>query len=113
MIERALHLRHRIDAFCAVNQRPSKRIREENDDDGSVRRDTLTPGDWETLEELYNLTKPFRDFTARMEGHALTGSYGALWEVLPAIELLVAEYKKHDLHYTALVLNNRVSEAER
>lgn len=47
-----------------------------------------------------------------MEGHAIIGSYGALWEVLPAIELLVSEYKKYGSHYTALVLNNRVSEAE-
>ena len=47
MIERALQLRHRIDAFCAVNQRTTKRHKEDSsdDDDGSVRRDTLTPGD--------------------------------------------------------------------
>lgn len=73
----------------------------------------LTPGNWETLEELYNLTKPFQDFTTRMESHALTGSYGVLWEVLPAIELLVAEYKKYNLHYTTLILNNKVSKAKR
>ena len=28
--------------------------------------------------------------------------------MLPAIKLLVAEYKKSDSHYTILVLNNRV-----
>lgn len=72
MIERALHLRHRIDAFCAVNQRATKQHRDDfiEDDDGSIRRDTLTPADWDTLKELYNLTKPFRDFTAQMEGRA-------------------------------------------
>lgn len=113
MIKCALHLCHRINAFYTVNQYLSKQIWEKNDDDGSIYRDILTLGDWETLEELYNLTKPFRDFTARMEGHALTGSYGALWKVLPAIELLVTEYKKYDSHYTALVLNNRVLEAKR
>lgn len=114
MIERALTLCHRIDAFCAVNQRATKRNKGESveDDDGSVRRDTLTPGDWDTLKELYDLTKPLRDFTARMEGRATTGLYGALWEVLPAIELMVSEYKRFAAHYTALVLNNQYGEAE-
>lgn len=53
-------------------------IWEENDDNRSVYCDTLTPGDWETLEELYNLTKLFRDFTVHIEGHALTSSHRAL-----------------------------------
>lgn len=112
MIKRALELRHRIDAFCAVNQRPVKQSRDENDDEQSVRRDTLTPGDWDTLKELYNLTKPFRDFTARMEGHATNGLYGALWEVMPAIELLVSEYKRFSEQYTALALSVEGSEIE-
>lgn len=47
-----------------------------------------------------------------MEGHATTGSYGVPWEVLPAIELLVSEYKKYESHYSALVLNNKSSEVE-
>lgn len=112
VIKRALELRHRIDAFCAVNQRPVKQSRDENDDEQSVHRDTLTPGDWDTLKELYNLTKPFRDFTARMEGHATNGLYGALWEVMPAIELLVSEYKRFSEQYTALALSVEGSEIE-
>lgn len=111
MIERALQLRHRIDAFCAVNQRSIKRREDSvDDDDGSVRRDTLTPGDWDTLKELFDLTKPFRDFTARMEGRATTGTYGALWEVLPAIHKIVEEYERHAAHYTALALSNQYME---
>lgn len=47
-----------------------------------------------------------------MKGHATTGSYGALWEVLPAIELLVSDYMKYASHYTALFLNNQYSDAE-
>lgn len=47
-----------------------------------------------------------------MKGYALTGSYGILWKVLPAIKLLVAEYKKYNLHYIALILSNRVLEAK-
>lgn len=99
---------HQIDAFCAVNQRAIKRHKDESvkDNDGSVWRDTLTPGDWNTLKELYDLTKLFRDFTARMEGRVTTGLYGALWEVLPVIELMVSEYKRFAAHYIVLVLNN-------
>lgn len=114
MIERALQLRHHIDAFCAVNQRTTKRHKEDSsdDDDGSVRQDKLTPGDWDTLKESYTLTKPFRDFTARMKGRAITGSYGALWEVLPAIELMVSECKKFAAQYSALALHNLYREVE-
>lgn len=115
MIERALQLQHRIDAFCAVNQRSSRRPRDDIsavdvDDDGSVSWDTLTPVDWDTLKELFELTKSFRDFTAQMEGRAKTGSYGALWEVLPAIHKLVEEYERHSAHYTALALSNQYIE---
>lgn len=113
MIKRALELCHRIDAFCAVNQWPVKRNRDENDDDGSVCWDTLTPDDWDTLKELYNLTRPFQDFTACIEGHATTGLYKALWEVLPAIELLVSEYKRFAKQYTTLALSNEGSEVEK
>lgn len=37
MIKQALELCHCIDAFCAVNQWPVKRNRDENNDNGSVR----------------------------------------------------------------------------
>lgn len=69
-------------------------------------------GDWDILKELYNLTRPFRDFNARMKGHATTSLYGALWKVLPAIELLVSEYKRFAKQYTALALSNEGSEVE-
>lgn len=90
MIKRALQLRHRIDAFCAVNHRSSRWPRDDAsaDDDGSVRRDTLAPADWDTLKELFELTKPFRDFTARMEGRAKAGSYGARWIIRSPLESL-------------------------
>lgn len=112
MIERALELRHRKDAFYAVNQRPVKQNRDVSDENGSVYRNTLTLGDWDTLKELYDLTKPFRDFTARMEGHATTDSCRALWEIMPAIELLVLEYKRFFEQYTALALSVEGSEVE-
>lgn len=59
------------------------------------------------------MTKPFRDFTARMEGRAITRLYGALWEVLSAIELMVSEYKRFAAQYSALALHNQYSEVNR
>lgn len=43
MIECVLELCHCINAFCAVNQQPVKQNRDENDNNESVCRDTLTP----------------------------------------------------------------------
>lgn len=46
MIERALQLCHQINTFCAINQRSTKRLRDDSakDNDRSVRQDILTPG---------------------------------------------------------------------
>lgn len=101
MIKRALYLYHQIDTFCAINQRLSKQIQEENDDDRFVCCNKLTLGNSETLEKLYNLIKLFQDFIIRIESHTLTGYYEVLWKLFPAIELLIAKYKKCDSHYTA------------
>ncbi len=67
-------------------------------------------GNWDTLKELFDLTKPFHDFTACIEGRAITGTYGALWEVLPAIYKIVEEYERHATHYMALALSNQYME---
>lgn len=117
IIERVLQLQYYIDIFCTVNQRSSRRLRDsilvaDINDDGSVRRDTLTSVDWDTLKKLFKLTKPFRDFTLWMEGCAKAGLYGAFWEVLPVIYRLVEEYKRYSAHYLALVLSNQYTEGE-
>lgn len=70
-------------------------------------------GNLETLERLYNLTNLFQDFTIRIKSHILTGFYRVFWKVLPAIKLLVVEYKKYDLYYTTPVLNNKILEIKR
>lgn len=115
MIERTLHLFDCINAFCAIKQRTTKRSRDGlsmDDDDGSIRHDSLTPAGWDTLKELYNLTKLFRDFTACIVGRATTGSCGAQWEVLLAIKLVVTEYKRFATQYTALAIHNYYGEVE-
>lgn len=64
------------------------------------------------LKELYCLIEAFCHFTAWMEGHATTGSYDTLWEVLPALELLVSEYKRFAAHYSAGIVNSQHYEVE-
>lgn len=56
---------------------------------------TIETAQWNARSKVFDLNKPFRHFTARMEGRATTGSYEALWEVLPAIHKMVEEYEWH------------------
>ncbi len=91
MIKCLLELCHYMGTFCAVNQRLAKQTQDENDDNGSVYWNTLTLSDWDTLKELYDLIKSFRDLIIYIKSYITNGSYGALWEVMPAIELLVLE----------------------
>lgn len=105
MIEHVLEFCHYINIFCTINQRLVKQNQDKNDDNRSVCQDTLTLGNWDTLKELYNLKKPCQDFTACMEGHAKMGLYGALWELMPVIELLVSKYKQFSEQYIALAIS--------
>lgn len=101
MIERALKLRPRIDIFCSYHQRQTRRVAIDADD-GSIAKDTLATHDWEFLTEIYGILDPFRTATARLQGRAMTGSYGSAWEVLPTLYHLTAETKKHRDRYEAL-----------
>lgn len=69
MIEQVLQLQYYIDNFCTINQRSSRRPRDnilvvDINNNGLVRWDTLTPTDWDTLKELFELIKLFCDFIA-------------------------------------------------
>jgi hypothetical protein len=76
MIKRALLLRPRISLFIA----------EASDLDPA---DMLSKDDWSTLKMVHDLLHPFWKLTLRLQGHATSGSYGAIWEVLPAMEVLI------------------------
>lgn len=104
MIKRPLQLYHQIDTFYAVNQRSTKKVRIENDNDRSIRCNKLSPTDWKMMKCLYNLTKTFRDFMAWIEDHAVNSSHKALWEVLLALELLVTKYKQFAAYHISLIL---------
>lgn len=58
-------------------------------------KDMLNAKDWEELEHFKELLKPFEKATKRVEGNAITGSNGALWEVIPIMDYLFNILQKH------------------
>lgn len=117
MIEWILHLCYCINTFCVINQCTTRQSRDDlnikANNNKLICYNILTPGDWDTLKELYKLTKLFRDFIARIEDCTITGSYRALWKVFLAIKLMVMEYyKRFAIQYTALVIYNQYDEVK-
>lgn len=88
MIQRARRLQDALHRYCK-HWRP---IQGESYD---LRRDTLDATDWEELEHFEELLKPFDKGTKRAEGNAITGSHGALWEVIPIMDYLFNTLKIH------------------
>lgn len=93
MIIRALAKREELEMFVArLDYEPdrSKRVPLE---------DHLTSNDWLILAETAEILKPFRSLTIRLESRAVQATHGALWEALPAIELLLEHLEKMKVHY--------------
>jgi hypothetical protein len=66
-------------------------LKRSSDDPHDLCEDTLTAEDWAQLEKIYRLLGPMKEATMRLQGNATHGVYGALWEVLPAMETLLNE----------------------
>ena len=84
MIERALKLRHAIDLFF---------LHYDHSGEGyDISQDVIIPRDWADLEQFFDVLKPFKDLTKRMEGRAnkagLEGSHGSLYETLESLDIL-------------------------
>jgi hypothetical protein len=56
-------------------------------DDGSL--ESISNEDWNTLQILHDLLQPFWVLTLRLRGQAVSGYNGAVWEVRPAIKVLI------------------------
>ena len=58
----------------------------------SLAEDTLTDDEWDQVQELIKLLKPFEKLTKLLQANTTLagseGSYGSLWEVLPGLQLL-------------------------
>jgi hypothetical protein len=94
MIQRALRLKDAIHGYC-------KRWRLEGGDSYDLMKDVLDATDWDELQQFEQLLKPFEKATKRTEGNAITGSHGALWEVIPVIDYLFNTLKRHADDVTA------------
>lgn len=62
--------------------------------------DILFKDDWQALKTVHELMFPFWLLTLQLEGNAPTSSYGTIWEVLPAIEVLIRHLEKATTIYT-------------
>jgi hypothetical protein len=81
MIQRALKLRPRLSLFIAEAI--------DKDDSPLDPADSISKDDWTTLQTVHDLLKPFWKLTLRLLGQAANGKFGAIWEVLPAMEVLI------------------------
>jgi hypothetical protein len=55
----------------------------------ALNQDLLTEEDWNQLENISKALKPFWEVTMRLQGHAIAGSHGAIWEALPSLDYLL------------------------
>ncbi|TKA45693.1 hypothetical protein B0A49_13640, partial [Cryomyces minteri] len=94
MIERAIKLRDAIELYVLHQSRTK--------DTASIIEDQLTPEDWQELVDLRDLLEPMKTLTIRLQGNATTGSHGALWESLGAMELLLEKLETKKKQYEHL-----------
>lgn len=88
-LHRALKLQDRITLFCSKYEE-------------DLADDTLSKAEWEELRTIECLLEPFYLITKRLEGNAVDGHYGSIWEALPAVEYLLqnlenakTKYRRH------------------
>jgi hypothetical protein len=87
MIKRALKLRDQINV-CTLKHRKE------------LEKDLLTEEEWNQLEAIHNILRPFKRVTKRLEGRAEKGECGSLWEGLPALETLLSHVERSKTEYT-------------
>jgi hypothetical protein len=99
MLKRALRLRKAVDLFCL-------QYIESKDLETGFKLDDLA---WSRLQAVCDILEKFEVVTKILEGSAKEGHHGALWECLPAMELILKQLEdlkiKHPLmdhHSTVL-----------
>ncbi|TKA70467.1 hypothetical protein B0A49_11647 [Cryomyces minteri] len=60
----------------------------------SFKLDRLTSDDWTELTQIHYLLKPFKALSTRLQGNAVTGGHGALWESLAALDYLLTHLEE-------------------
>lgn len=95
MIDRAIKLQESLEDY------KDKVLRSNDPADDEVKLDQITPDDWEMLTKIKSILKPFYEVTKRLEGIAVQGSYGALWEVVVGLECLIESLEEWKLRLTS------------
>lgn len=94
MIQRALGKRQEIDAFVQV-------LDVRKGEAGLPQEDRLSREDWLVLEKSAEILKPIYDHTIRFQSRAQQGHHGAIWEVLPSMEMILQHLEGLKEEYTA------------
>lgn len=81
---RAQLLRQQIATFCFENRHEPG-------------LETMTDEDWDEIDLLINLLRPFWKATMRLQSRAPQGHHGAIWEGLPTLERLLSHLEVQQL----------------
>ena len=92
MLERALKLCTQLSLFIA------EAVDRENRPLSQA--DSISEDDWAILQIVHDLLRPFWKLTLRLQGQAINCKYGAIWEVLPAMEVLMNHLEAASKTYT-------------
>ena len=67
----------------------------------ALAQDKLTDDNWELLKQISAALQPFWEIFLRLQGRGSTGSYGFIWEALPALNYLLTEIETQKNALTA------------
>jgi hypothetical protein len=95
MIQRALEKRQEIDEFVQV-------LDVRRGETGLPREDRLSHEDWLVLEKSAKILKPIYEHSMRFQSRTQQGHHGAIWEVLPSMEMILQHLEGLKEEYTAL-----------
>lgn len=65
----------------------------------AILNDFITQDDWVILTRYYEILEPIWQFTQRLEGLGAGASHGIIWQVIPAMERLLAHFEKLKRQY--------------
>ncbi len=100
---RATEIQEAIDSYIeyyieqyqteVASKRARRRNAKEPDAPHWMKGDGLTGNDWQTINKYVEFLKPLEEATHRLEGKGKSGRFGALYEVIPTFDCILAFYE--------------------
>lgn len=95
--ERAIQLKGPLDAFAQYHidqhnheaARCKARGRKPPEPPLFIRTGGMTSYDWDVIRNYVQMLRPFKEATKRLEGRGVSGRHGAIWEVIPVMDVLL------------------------